>query len=341
TAAKLASLLRKQGKQPLLVAADVYRPAAIKQLQVLGQQINIPVFSRTDLQEPVEIARLAVEHALGSERDLLILDTAGRLHVDDKLMVELELIKAKVHPHEIILVVDAMTGQVAVNIAQAFHERLGLDGVILTKLDGDSRGGAALSIKAVTGCPIKFVGTGEKLDALETFHPDRMAERILGMGDVLTLVEKAQSAIDAEQMERLNKKVYSAEFTLEDFLEQLREIKKMGPLQQLISMIPGLGNAKMLKELGEIDEKELVYVEAVISSMTRWERRNPQEINGSRRRRIANGSGTSIQDVNRILKQFEQTRKMIRQFAEVGKSVKKGGKYLPGFIQDKRGKPLF
>lgn len=341
TAAKLASLLRKQGKQPLLIAADVYRPAAIKQLQVLGQQINIPVFSRTDLQEPVEIARLAVEHALGAERDLVILDTAGRLHVDDKLMVELELIKAKVHPHEIILVVDAMTGQVAVNIAQAFHERLGLDGVILTKLDGDSRGGAALSIKAVTGCPIKFVGTGEKLDALETFHPDRMAERILGMGDVLTLVEKAQSAIDAEQMERLNKKVYSAEFTLEDFLEQLREIKKMGPLQQLISMIPGLGNAKMLKELGEIDEKELVYVEAVISSMTRWERCNPQEINGSRRRRIANGSGTTIQDVNRILKQFEQTRKMIRQFAEVGKNVKKGGKYLPGLIQDKRGKPLF
>lgn len=341
TVAKLANILRKQGRQPLLVAADVYRPAAIKQLQVLGRQLDIPVFSAGDRQDPVDIARLAVEHARGADRDVLILDTAGRLHIDDKLMSELEAIKARVHPHEIILVVDAMTGQVAVGVAEAFHSRLGLDGVILTKLDGDSRGGAALSIKAVTGCPVKFVGMGEKLDALEPFHPDRMADRILGMGDVLSLVEKAQEALDAEKVARLNKKIRSAEFTLEDFLEQLQEVKKMGPLQQLIGLLPGLGSAKKLKELGEIDEKELVYVEAIIKSMTSWERHHPHEINGSRRRRIARGSGTTIQDVNRILKQFEQTRKMIRQLMEMEKGGKKAGKHLQGLlVPDKRGKPL-
>jgi signal recognition particle subunit SRP54 len=341
TAAKLANVLRKQGRQPLLVAADVYRPAAIKQLQVLGRQLDIPVFSAGDRQDPVDIARLAVEHARGTDRDVLILDTAGRLHVDDKLMGELEAIKARVHPHEIILVVDAMTGQVAVGVAGAFHGRLGLDGVILTKLDGDSRGGAALSIKAVTGCPVKFVGTGEKPDALEPFHPDRMADRVLGMGDVLSLVEKAQDALDAEKVAMLSKKIRNAEFNLEDFLEQLQEVKKMGPLQQLIGMLPGMGNVKKLKELGEIDDRELLYVEAVIRSMTPWERYHPHEINGSRRRRIARGSGTAIQDVNRILKQFEQTRKMIRQLMEVEKGGKKVGKHLPGIlVPDKRGRPL-
>lgn len=337
TAGKLAKVLRKQGRQPMLVAADVYRPAAVKQLQVLGQQLNIPVFSASDQQSPVDIAVSAVEHAHGSDKDVVILDTAGRLHIDEKLMGELESIKASVHPHEILLVVDAMTGQVAVDVARTFHSSLGLDGVILTKLDGDSRGGAALSIKAVTGCPIKFVGTGEKMDALESFHPDRMASRILGMGDVLTLVEKAQDALDSENLAKLNKKIRSAEFTLEDFLEQLQEVKKMGPLQQLISMIPGMGNAKKIKELGEIDEKELVYVEAIIKSMTPWERSHPNEISGSRRRRVARGSGTTIQDVNRTLKQFEQTRKMIRQLMDMEKGAKKFGKRMSGLpMIDKR-----
>ncbi|MCL6447405.1 MAG: signal recognition particle protein [Armatimonadetes bacterium] len=330
TAAKLANVLRKQGRRPLLAAADVYRPAAIKQLQVLGKQLDIPVFSAGDKQSPVDIARAACEHARGTGRDVVILDTAGRLHIDEELMNELSAIRDQVRPHEIMLVVDAMTGQVAVEVAQAFHQRLGLDGVILTKLDGDTRGGAALSVKAVTGCPIKFAGTGEKLDALEPFHPDRMADRILGMGDMLTLIEKAQAEFDQERAARLNQKIRSAEFTLEDFLEQLQEVKKLGPLQQLLGMIPGLGTVKKLKELGEVDERELVYVEAIINSMTPWERRHPQEINGSRRRRIARGSGTTVQDVNRVLKQFEQTRKMIKQLMGMEKGFKKGARQLPG-----------
>jgi len=330
TAAKLANVLRKQGRRPLLAAADVYRPAAVKQLQVLGKQLDIPVFEAGVKQSPVDIARAACEHARGAGRDTVILDTAGRLQIDAELMNELVAIKERVHPHEIMLVVDAMTGQVAVEVAQAFNQRLGLDGVILTKLDGDSRGGAALSVKAVTGCPIKFVGTGEKLDALEPFYPDRMADRILGMGDMLTLIEKAQAEFDQERAARLNQKIRSAEFTLEDFLEQLQEVKKLGPLQQLIGMIPGLGSAKKLKELGEVDEKELVYVEAVINSMTPWERRHPHEINGARRRRIARGSGTTVQDVNRVLKQFEQTRKMIKQLMGMEKGFKKGARQLPG-----------
>ncbi|MBE3587451.1 MAG: signal recognition particle protein [Thermoanaerobacteraceae bacterium] len=340
TAAKLANVLRKQGRRPLLVAGDVYRPAAIKQLQVLGQQLDIPVFTMGDGRSPVDIARAAVEHATGTGRDLLIIDTAGRLQIDEEMMAELEAIKRTVHPHEILLVVDAMTGQVAVNVAETFNRRLGLDGVVLTKLDGDTRGGAALSVKAVTGCPIKFVGVGEKLDALEPFHPDRMADRILGMGDVLTLIEKAQASFDAEQVARLNQKIKSAEFTLEDFLEQLQEVKKLGPLQQVISMIPGLSSMKKLKELGDVDDKELVYVEAIIKSMTPWERAHPHEINGSRRRRIARGSGTSVQKVNSVLKQFEQTRKMMKQFAEVGKGAKKGGRLPQNFLPGK-GKRLF
>lgn len=330
TAAKLANYLRKQGRRPLLVAADVYRPAAVKQLQVLGAQLDIPVFSAGEKNSPVDIAGAACEHARSTGRDVVVLDTAGRLHVDEELMSELEKIKESVHPHEIMLVVDAMTGQVAVEVAQAFHRRLGLDGVILTKLDGDSRGGAALSVKAVTGCPVKFAGTGEKLDALEPFHPDRMADRILGMGDVVTLIEKAQAEFDREKAARLNERIRSAEFTLEDFLEQLQEVKKLGPLQQILSMLPGLGTPKKLKELGDIDDRELVRVEAVINSMTPWERRHPERIDGSRRRRIARGSGTTVQDVNRVLKQFEQTKKMVKQIVGMEKSVKKGGRFLPG-----------
>ncbi|MDQ0287592.1 signal recognition particle subunit SRP54 [Desulfofundulus luciae] len=340
TAAKLANLMRKQGRRPLLVAGDVYRPAAIKQLQVLGEQLNIPVFSMGERHSPVDIARAAVEHAVKQGRDLVIIDTAGRLEINEEMMAELEALKAAVRPHEILLVVDAMTGQVAVNVAETFNKRLGLDGVVLTKLDGDTRGGAALSIKAVTGCAIKFVGVGEKLDALEPFHPDRMADRILGMGDVLTLIEKAQANFDAEQVARLNKKIRSADFTLDDFLEQLQEVKKLGPIQQIISMIPGLGNMKKLKELGDIDDKELVYVEAIIKSMTPWERAHPHEINGSRRRRIARGSGTTVQKVNSVLKQFEQTRKMMRQLAEMGKGGKKGGK-LPRNLFLGKDNPLF
>lgn len=325
TSAKLASLMRKQGRRPLLVACDVYRPAAIKQLQVLGGQLDIPVFSMGDRNNPPAIARAALENARSDGRDLIIIDTAGRLHIDDDLMVELEQIKDQVGPHEILLVVDAMTGQDAVNVAENFNRRLQLTGVVLTKLDGDTRGGAALSVKAVTGSPIKFVGMGEKLDALESFHPDRMADRILGMGDVMTLIEKAQTNFDTEEVARLNQRIRSMEFTLDDFLEQLQQVKKLGPIDQVLNMIPGLGNNKKLKDL-EVDEKDLVFVEAIIKSMTPWERRNPQEINGSRRRRIARGSGTSVQEVNRILKQFEQTRKMMKQFVDMEKSMKKGGK---------------
>lgn len=340
SAAKLANTLRKTGRRPLLVAGDVYRPAAIKQLQVLGQQLDVPVFSMGDQQSPVDIARAAVEHAVSTGRDLVIIDTAGRLQIDQEMMDELAAIKAAVRPHEILLVVDAMTGQVAVNVAEAFNSRLGLDGVILTKLDGDARGGAALSMKAVTGCPVKFAGVGEKLDALEPFHPDRMADRILGMGDVLTLIEKAQASFDADQVAKLNQKIKNVEFTLDDFLEQLQEVRKLGPIQQIIGMIPGLGSMKKLKELGDIDDKELVYVEAIIKSMTPWERSRPHEINGSRRRRIARGSGTSVQQVNSVLKQFEQTKKMMRQFSEMGKSMKKGGR-MPKNLFAGKGNPLF
>ncbi|MFZ5596304.1 MAG: signal recognition particle protein [Bacillota bacterium] len=326
TSGKLAGYMRKQGRRPLLVAADIYRPAAIKQLQVVGGQLDIPVFTMGDRNSPVDIVKAAREYASTNDRDMIIIDTAGRLHVDEELMGELEAVKKAVQPHEILLVVDAMTGQVAVEVAQAFNERLGLDGVVLTKLDGDTRGGAALSVKAVTGCPVKLVGTGEKLDAIEPFHPDRMSDRILGMGDVLSLIEKAQENFDATQVEKLNKRIRSAEFTLEDFLEQIQEVRKLGPLKQVLGMIPGLGNIKKMKELEDIDDKELVYVEAIVRSMTPWERSHPHEINGSRRKRIARGSGTSIQEVNRLIKQFEQTRKMMKQLTDMEKNIKKGGK---------------
>jgi len=333
TCGKLANLLRKQGKRPLLVAGDVYRPAAIKQLQILGDQLKIPVFTMGDQKSPVDIAQAAVEHAKSFGNDVIIIDTAGRLHINEELMEELRDIKDNIHPHEILLVVDAMTGQDAVNVAETFHKDLGIDGVILTKLDGDTRGGAALSVKAVTGCPIKFAGMGEKLDALEPFYPERMASRILGMGDVLTFIEKAQANLDAEKAREMEKKLRQQQFTLEDFLEQLQQVKSMGPLEDILGMIPGLGNNKQLKNL-KVDEKELLHIEAIIRSMTPEERKNPSIINGSRKRRIAKGSGVDVQDVNRLLKQFADAQKMMKQLgglAKHGKKGKKGGFKFPFF----------
>lgn len=319
TAGKLALFSRKQGRHPLLVATDVYRPAAIKQLEVLASQIEVPVFSLGNEASPVRIAQGAVEFARTQGCDLVIVDTAGRLHIDVELMTELKDLKEVLQPQEIVLVVDAMMGQDAVNVAKSFHEDLGLTGIILTKLDGDSRGGAALSVKAVTGCPIKFIGVGEKLEALEFFYPDRMAARILGMGDVLSLIEKAQTAFDQEKAKELERKLRKQEFNLEDFLDQIRQVRSMGPLEQVLGLVPGLSSVKQFQKLQqEFDEKELVCIEAIINSMTPEERRNPSIINGSRRRRIARGSGTMVQDVNRLLKQFEQTRKLIKQFSEVG-----------------------
>ncbi|MDA8233227.1 MAG: signal recognition particle protein [Clostridia bacterium] len=325
TVGKLANLLRKQGRRPLLVAGDIYRPAAIKQLEVLGRQLDIPVFAMGDKQSPVDIAKGALESAQSKGLDLVIIDTAGRLHINEELMDELKNIKAAVNPHEILLVVDAMTGQDAVTVADSFNKELEIDGVILTKLDGDTRGGAALSVKAVTGKPIKFAGMGEKLDALEPFHPDRMASRILGMGDVLSLIEKAQANIDQEQAEKLQKKLRTADFNLEDFLDQMQQMKKLGPLEQILGMIPGLGGKKLKELKDQIDEKEMAHIEAIIKSMTTEERRNPEIIKGSRRKRIAQGSGTKVQDVNKLLKQFEQTREMFKQFAGMEKKMKKGG----------------
>lgn len=322
TAGKLANLLSKQNKRPMLVAADIYRPAAIKQLEVLGEKLDIPVFTLGDKVSPVQIAQEATEKALSMARDVVIIDTAGRLHINEELMAELKAIKANVKPHEILLVVDAMTGQDAVNVAETFNNELGIDGVILTKLDGDARGGAALSIKAVTGQPIKFAGMGEKLDALEPFHPDRMASRILGMGDVLSLIEKAQETIDLEQAMELDKKLRKEEFTFEQFLEQLRQVKKLGPLDEILGMLPGMGNLKKMKDV-QFDEKELQRIEAIICSMTKDERRNPNIINGSRRKRIALGSGTRVQDVNKLLKQFAEAKKMMKRLKEMQKSGKK------------------
>jgi signal recognition particle subunit SRP54 len=316
TVAKLAKASIKQGRRPLLVACDIYRPAAVKQLQVLGEQVGVPVFAAGQTN-PVDIARDSIEYARANNRDLVIIDTAGRLHINEELMDELKNIKQAVEPQEILLVVDAMTGQDAVNVAEAFNADLGLTGVILTKLDGDTRGGAALSVKAVTGCPIKMVGMGEKLDALEIFHPERMASRILGMGDILTLVEKAQDTFDQKQAREMERKIRQQEFTLEDFLQQMQQVRSMGPLEDLLGMIPGMG--KQLKGLkGELDEKELAHVEAIIKSMTMEERRNPGILNGSRKKRVARGSGTKVQEVNRLLKQFEDSRKLMKQFADMG-----------------------
>ena len=327
--AKLAHMLKKQGKHPLLVACDIYRPAAIKQLQVLGEQVKVPVFSLGQ-ESPVKIAKESIEFARSNGNDILIIDTAGRLHINEELMDELTNIKEKVEPHEILLVVDAMTGQDAVNVAEAFNQQLGLDGVILSKLDGDTRGGAALSVKAVTGCPIKFAGVGEKIDALEVFHPDRIASRILGMGDVLTLIEKAQQNFDEKKARELEEKIRKQDISLEDFLDQIKQLRNMGPLSSVLEMIPGMG--KQLKDV-QIDENEFNKAEAIIQSMTAEERRKPLILKDSRKKRIARGSGTTIQDVGKLLKQYEQTKKMMKQLSGMpgmggggGSSASKGTK---------------
>ncbi len=328
SAGKLGLALKKQGKRPLLVADDIYRPAAIQQLEVIGKTLNLPVFKKDGCNDAVQIAKEAIAYSQSHMNDVVIIDTAGRLQIDEKLMQELKDIKSAVHPHEILLVVDAMTGQESVNVAQSFNETLGLDGVIMTKLDGDARGGAALSIKAVTGVPIKFVGLGEKLEPLEPFHPDRMASRILGMGDVLSLVEKAQETFDAEETKRMAKKLRKDEFTLDDFLAQMQQVKKLGSLENILGMIPGMGGLKKQLEGQDIDldGKEMRQIEAIIRSMTPKERADITIINGSRRKRIAMGSGTRVQDVNKLLKQFGEMRKMMKKM----KKMKGGKKGLPG-----------
>jgi len=324
TTGKLAFNLKKQNKRPLLVACDIYRPAAIKQLEVVGEKVGVPVFSMGDKHNPVDIAKAALEHGKKHGNDVIIVDTAGRLHIDEELMEEIKNIHDVVNPKEVLLVLDAMTGQDAVNVAESFNEKLGISGVILTKLDGDARGGAALSIRAVTNKPIKFVGMGEKLDQLEPFYPDRMASRILGMGDVLSLIEKAQANIDEKKALELEKKIRTSQFTFDDFLEQLDQMKSLGPLDQLLGMMPGV-NAKALKGL-DVNEKDIDRIEAVIKSMTKKERENPDIIDSSRRKRIALGSGTNVQEVNKLLKQFKETKKMMRKFTDMEKTMKKKGK---------------
>mgnify|MGYP000363365728 CR=1 FL=1 len=319
TAGKLANLLRKQGKKPLLVACDVYRPAAIKQLQVVGAQLNIPVYSNETTKDVVRIAKQGIETAISKLNDVVILDTAGRLHIDDELMQELKNVKTSVRPHEILLVVDSMTGQDAVNIAQSFNEAVGIDGVVLTKLDGDTRGGAALSVKKVTGKPIKFAATGEKLSDIEVFNPERMTSRILGMGDVLSIIEKAEEAISQEEAEKLEKQLRKDELDLDDYLAQIRQVKKMGSLSSILKMLPGMNKIKDLN----IDDKEFDKVEAIICSMTLQEKRNTKLLNGSRRMRIAKGSGTTVQDVNKFMKSFEMTQKMMKQMKSNKGGMKK------------------
>ncbi|MCL6637299.1 MAG: signal recognition particle protein [Alicyclobacillus sp.] len=318
TAAKLALSFRQHQHRPLLVAADVYRPAAVHQLEVLGRQIDVPVFSLGTEADPVDIAVRGRAEALRQGADVVIVDTAGRLHIDDQLMGELERIREAVHPEEILLVVDAMTGQDAVQVAETFHQRLGLTGVILTKLDGDTRGGAALSVRATTGCPIKFVGLGEKIEPLEPFHPDRLASRILGMGDVLSLIERAQQALDLDKAQEMEQKLRSAQFTLDDFREQLQQVRKLGPIDQIIKMLPGVGKIKGLENV-QVDERRLRRIDAIISSMTPAERRDPSLMNASRRRRVALGSGVTVREVNQVLNQFEQMRQMMKHFTGLGK----------------------
>ncbi|QGH34510.1 signal recognition particle protein [Gracilibacillus salitolerans] len=328
TTGKLANLLRKKyNRKPLLVAADVYRPAAIDQLETLGKQLDMPVYSEGTDANPVDIANKAMEHAKEEHLDYVLIDTAGRLHVDNELMDELIQIKQNVNPDEVFLVVDSMTGQDAVNVAESFNEQLDISGVVLTKLDGDTRGGAALSIKAVTEKPIKFAGMGEKLDQIEVFHPERMASRILGMGDVLSLIEKAQDNVDEKKAKELEEKMRSASFTFDDFLEQMGQVKNMGPLDELIDMIPGANKMKGLKNV-DFDEKQISHVEAIIQSMTAKERQDPSVINAGRRKRIAKGSGRSVSEVNRLLKQFEEMKKMMKQMSNMqqGKKGKKGKK---------------
>ncbi len=324
---KLAHRLLGEGRRPMLAAADVYRPAAVKQLQVLGEQLGVPVVSLGDGRSPETICKIAVDRAGREDCDVVILDTAGRLHVDDEMMDELHGIREAVQPHEILLVVDGMTGQDAVNVAEAFDRRLDIDGCILTKMDGDARGGAALSIRQITRKPIKFVGVGEKLDALEVFHPERMASRILGMGDVVSLVERAQAAMDVEEARKLEAKLRKQTFDLEDFRSQLQQLGKMGSIRELVEMMPGV-NKKALKGM-DMDEKALVRMDAILSSMTRHERARPVVINGSRRRRIARGSGTSVQEVNQLLKQYHMMQKMMKQLNRPGAMEQLGHRMLP------------
>lgn len=309
TAGKLANLLRKEGKKPLLVACDIYRPAAIKQLQVVGNQLNIPVFTNETSKDVVQIARQALNVAMSKLNDVIIIDTAGRLHIDEDLMKELKNIKTNIKPHEILLVVDSMTGQDAVNVATTFKEEVGIDGVVLTKLDGDTRGGAALSVKKVTARPIKFAATGEKLSDIEVFHPERMASRILGMGDVLSIIERAEEAFDEEEALKIEEALKKQEFDLNDYLAQLRQMKKMGSFSSILKMLPGMGQLKNIK----VDDREFDKIEAIICSMTQKERRNPKLLNGSRRKRIALGSGTSVQDINKFMNSFEVTQKMMKK----------------------------
>lgn len=319
-AAKLALHLRKRGRRPLLVAADLQRPAAVRQLQVVGERAGVPVFVGGS-QDPAGVAREAVQHARAQGFDFVVVDTAGRVHVDDELMEELRRVRQASGAHYSLLVVDAMTGQEAVRVARRFHEALGIDGVILTKLDGDARGGAALSVAATVGRPVLFVGTGERLEAFEPFHPDRMASRILGMGDVLTLVERAREAVDAERAAELERKLRRAEFTLEDFREQLRQVRRMGPLDSLLDLIPGM--SRLRGRPAELEERELKRMEAILDSMTPQERRDPSILNASRKRRIARGSGTTVQDVNRLLKQFEEAKRMMRELERMGRRAKR------------------
>lgn len=323
TSAKLARLFKKEGRRPLLVASDLQRPAAIDQLTTLGKQLDVPVFSSKEIKDPVALCDGAVRKARLEAQDIVILDTAGRLHIDEGLMKELKDIKARVNPKETLFVADAMTGQDAVNIAKNFNEQVGVDGIILTKMDGDARGGAALSIRAITGKPIKFIGTGEKIEMLEPFHPDRIASRILGMGDVLSFIEQAEKAYDRKEAEKLQEKILGESFTFEDLKEQLKKIRSMGPLENLLSMIPGIGKVKNVS----VDEKEFVKIEAVINSMTKAERGNYSLINGSRRRRIAAGSGTTVTDVNRVIKQYVEMKKMLKMFK--GKKGMRMPKTLP------------
>lgn len=331
TCAKLANYLKQKGKKPMLCACDVYRPAAIDQLEVVGKAVNTPVFTMRESNDPTEIARAAKAEAEKKGFDVLIIDTAGRLQIDEALMDELEDIKKGVHPHEILLVVDALTGQDAVNVAEGFNEKLGIDGIVMTKMDGDSRGGAALSAKKVTGKPIKFMGTGEKYDALEPFHPDRMASRILGMGDVLSLIERAEQAYDDEQAAKLEKKLRKNQFTLEDFLEQMGQVKNMGGLGKIMEMMPGMGGNKLSDDDIEKGEKEFSQMEAIIYSMTKEERKDPSILNASRRKRIAAGSGQPVSKVNNLIKRYNETKKLMKQFSGPG-GMKKGRRMFKGLF---------
>ena len=325
---KIANLYKQKSKSPLLVACDIYRPAAVDQLKIVGDSIGVPVFSLGTKISPVEIAKAGIEHAKKNGNDMVLIDTAGRLHIDEELMDELLNIKKTVEPTEILLVVDAMTGQDAVNVAKSFNDLLDITGVVMTKMDGDTRGGSALSVKYITGKPIKFIGTGEKLDAIELFHPDRMASRILGMGDILSLIEKAEAAYDAKNAKEMEKKIREQTFTLDDFLDQMKQLKKMGGIEQLIGMMPGV-KPGALKD-AKIDENQMARTEAIILSMTKAERMRPEIINGSRRKRIAKGSGTSVEEVNKLLKQFDQMKKMMKQFSNVGNKRRMfGGMKLP------------